>query len=87
MYTIYALKFENGKIYIGMTTSLKRRIREHKRGKTNSTKNKKIIGFIKIEECADGISAREREKYWKSGCGREKLKYSGVEQSGSSRGS
>jgi putative endonuclease len=88
MYTVYALQFDSGKLYVGMTNDLRRRIHEHRKGKTKSTKGKKIVAVLKIEECSDSLQARAREKYWKSGQGREKLKnYSGVEQSGSSLGS
>lgn len=72
-----------------MTSDLSRRTKEHQRGKVRSTRNKgKFVAKV-IEECGDRKIARKREKYWKSGCGKEKLKklYSGVEQSGSSRGS
>ena len=90
MYTVYALCFDDGRIYVGMTSDLKRRIKEHQYGKTRSTKNRRIIRIIKIENCPSRIIARKREKYWKSGCGKEilkKFKYRGVEQSGSSCGS
>ena len=88
MYTIYALEFDDGRWYTGMTENLARRIREHKRGKTRSTKNKTIVRVLKLEVCDSGIQARKREKYWKSSIGREQVKkYSGVEQSGSSLGS
>ena len=87
MYMVYALQFDNGRLYIGMTNDLKRRIHEHRKGKTRSTKGKRIVRVLAIEECTDSLEAREREKYWKSGQGRERLKHSGVEQSGSSSGS
>ncbi len=87
MYTVYALRFENGQCYVGMTCDLRRRVHEHRKGKTFFTKGKKIVQVLKLEECSDSVQAREREKFWKSGQGRERLKYSGVEQSGSSLGS
>ena len=70
-----------------MTEDLNRRISEHKRGKTRSTKNKGFFSVVIIEECKTREDARKREKYWKSGCGKEVLKkYRGVEQFGSSSG-
>jgi len=75
MYTVYALFFKSGKmIYVGMADDLERRIREHKNGKTRSTRNKGNFVVKIIEKCESRIEARKREKYWKSGCGKEKLK-------------
>ena len=87
MFTIYALCFESGRIYVGMTSDLDRRIKEHERGKTRSTKDRGKFTVKAIETCTDRVHARQREKFWKSGRGRELLKYSGIEQSGSSSGS
>lgn len=74
MCIIYAILLNNGKVYIGMTNNLEQRIRDHKRGKTKTIKNKQIIKVGIIEKCDNRILARQREIYWKSGCGREKLK-------------
>ena len=88
MYIVYALFYKDVKrIYVGMTNNLTRRVSEHRRGKTKSTKNRGDFSVSIIEECKTRKEAHEREKYWKSGCGKEFLKYSGMEQSGSSRGS
>lgn len=57
-----------------MTNNLNRRIKEHKRNKTKSTKNLGEFNVIIIEKQPNRIMAREREKYWKSGCGKEQLK-------------
>lgn len=88
MYIIYCLYFDDNTIYVGMTGNLRKRLIYHKRGKNKSTKNKNIKNVLEIERCGNRVQARIREKYWKSGAGRKKLKYySGMEQSGSSRGS
>gem|GEM_PF-6647435 len=75
MYKIYALFFQDIKrIYVGMTKNIEQRIKNHKMGKVRSTKNRGEF-FVKIlEECKNREEARKREKYWKSGCGKEKLK-------------
>jgi putative endonuclease len=73
MYIIYALVFRDI-IYVGLTKDLNRRIKEHQRGSTRSTKNKGKFKVIKLEKCIDRVTAREREKYWKSGYGKERLK-------------
>ena len=74
MYTIYALLLSDKNIYVGMTNNINRRIKEHQRGKTKTTKNKKILKIGLIEERPIRLEARKREKYWKSGCGKERLK-------------
>ena len=90
MYKIYALFYKDlDRVYVGMTKDLTRRIAEHKRGKNISTKNRGSFSVCLIEKCRNVNEARVREKYWKSGYGKERLKkyYRGVEQSGSSAGS
>jgi putative endonuclease len=74
MYIIYALKFSDGRTYIGMTNNLKRRIAEHKRGKTKSTKGRGKFELVCVESHYDRLRAHRREKYWKSGCGKEQIK-------------
>ena len=74
MFIIYCLKLENGNLYVGMTSNLEKRIKDHQRGQTKTTKNKKILKIFKIESYSDIKIARKREKYWKSGCGKELLK-------------
>lgn len=74
MFTIYVLVFDNDFLYVGMTRNLERRIKDYLRGHTKTTKNKKIVNIYKIEKCFNSVEAREREKYWKSGCGKEILK-------------
>ena len=75
MYIIYLLINEaRDKTYIGFTDDLARRIKEHKNQKVKTTKNFKNFSITKIEEIDNIRNARQREKYWKSGAGRKKLK-------------
>jgi len=75
MYKIYALFFKDReRIYIGMTSNIEQRINYHERGKVRSTKNRGEFVVKILEECKTREVARSREKYWKSGCGKEKLK-------------
>ncbi len=74
MFTIYALCFETDRIYVGMTGNLQQRISYHQRQKVKSTKHRGLFTVVIIEQCPDRISARAREKYWKSGYGKERLK-------------
>lgn len=75
MITVYAiLEPEFGEIYVGMSNNLERRLAEHKRGQSKYTKKFKNILLIYKEEYSDYKSARKREKYFKSDCGKEYLR-------------
>jgi putative endonuclease len=70
---LYVLKGETGKRYIGITNDLPRRLREHG---SRRTKGSQLLGeFVVLhkEEFPDHASAREREKFLKSGQGRKWL--------------
>jgi putative endonuclease len=69
---VYAIKSEvDGRIYVGFTKDIKNRIIEHNGGSTKSTKGYRPWELIYKEEVDDRIEARKREKYLKSGCGKE----------------
>jgi putative endonuclease len=72
---VYVLKSEkdNG-LYIGYTTDLKRRFREHNQKLSLSTKNRGPFKIIYYEAFSNSTDARNREKYLKSGYGRQQLK-------------
>lgn len=75
MYKIYAIKSEiDGRIYVGMAIDVERRVSEHNSGKTRSTKGYKPWKLIYVEVVGERIEARKREKYLKSGSGKEYLK-------------
>ncbi|WP_188361097.1 GIY-YIG nuclease family protein [Flavobacterium orientale] len=75
MYYVYALSsLERNYIYVGMTDNLERRFCEHNSGKNKTTQPYKPFQLIYFEECATRAEARVREKYFKSGIGKEKLK-------------
>lgn len=74
MYTVYILKSSNGKLYKGYTNNLKRRLKEHKQGKTITTKHIPALEVIYTENFSIIIEARKREKYFKSATGRRYLK-------------
>lgn len=60
--------------YIGYTSNLKERIREHNVGKVVSTKHLKPYRLLYYEAFIDKKDAIAREKYLKSGWGRRSLK-------------
>ncbi len=57
-----------------MTNDLERRIAEHNNGENKSTKAYRPFKLIYSETFPDRISARAKEKYLKSGIGKEFLK-------------
>lgn len=67
MFTVYILKNSiSGKHYIGITGDLARRIEEHNRGQTKSTKQKGEWAVIYKEDCKTVAEARRREMLTKS---------------------
>ena len=73
-YTYVLLSKKDGNIYIGITNNLKRRLKQHNAGENFSTKYRIPLTFIHKEKCKNRIEARAREKFLKSGCGREWIK-------------
>lgn len=57
-----------------MTDNLERRLLEHKRGKTITTRKMKNIRLIYKEEFDNFKEARKRELYFKTAAGRRFLK-------------
>jgi putative endonuclease len=75
MITVYALNNSvNKEIYVGITSSLERRIAEHNSGKNRYTKAFMPWNVFYTEEHPDYASARKREKYLKSAAGKRFLK-------------
>jgi len=74
MYYVYILQSKSdGSLYKGMTDTLERRLHEHTLGKCLSTKNKRPLDLVYLESFDSRADARIREKYFKSGIGREVL--------------
>ena len=75
MYFIYAIKSQkDGRIYVGLSSNILKRISEHNAGYVFSTKGFRPWKLIYKEEVKDRKEARIREKYFKSGFGKELLK-------------
>ncbi|MBU2494355.1 MAG: GIY-YIG nuclease family protein [Bacteroidetes bacterium] len=72
VYILYSKKYN--KYYTGTSKELERRLKEHNSGKTKSTKPYKPWEIIYIEEYNSEAEAYKREKYLKSGSGREFIK-------------
>ena len=75
MYFVYAIKSDkDGRIYVGLSSNIKRRILEHNSGYVFSTKGYRPWRLIYKETVSTRIEARTREKYLKSGVGKALLK-------------
>ena len=75
MIIVYAIRSSSRNyVYVGMTNDLERRLMEHNNGENRSTKAYKPFALIYSEEFPDRISARIKERYLKSGVGKEFLK-------------
>ena len=62
MYYVYVLKSEkDGTTYIGSTENLERRIEEHNKGKTKSTKHKLPVKLVYYEAYLTKTLALKRE--------------------------
>jgi putative endonuclease len=71
----YVLRSDkDGGLYVGMAKDVKERVEEHNRGYNQSTRSRVPFTLIYSEHCASRGEAREREKYLKSGKGRDFLK-------------
>ena len=64
----------DGRLYVGFNEDIEKRLKEHNTGRTRSTKGYIPWFLVYKEEIQDRISARKREKYFKSGCGKEFIK-------------
>ena len=75
MYHVYAIgNRKKNYIYVGLTNNVDRRINEHKKGWVKTTRTFAPFNTILIEQYPTRLQARKREKYLKSGIGKEHLK-------------
>ncbi|MFH0864336.1 MAG: GIY-YIG nuclease family protein [Candidatus Gottesmanbacteria bacterium] len=74
-YYTYVLKSKkDGKLYTGWTEDLVKRISDHNKGLTISTKQRKPFELIYYEACLSEKGAIKREKQLKTGFGRAYIK-------------
>lgn len=67
MFTVYILKLViTGKFYVGCTSNINRRLEEHNKNKTRSTKNKGPFELIYQENYNSLSEGRKREQKIKS---------------------
>jgi len=72
---VYILESEkNGEHYIGFTYDLKKRLQEHNKGLSLSTKKYRPGRLIYYEACLHRQDAHRRERYFKTNQGRRFFK-------------
>ncbi len=64
---------KNGRLYTGSTNDLERRLAERQRGKTRYTRHAGPFTLVHTEKHPTRLDARKRERFLKSGQGREEL--------------
>lgn len=74
-YYVYVLRsIDFNRNYTGFTSDIEKRLAEHNSGKTKSTKPYRPWEILFYEEYDNKADALKREKYLKSGVGREYVK-------------
>ena len=75
MYFVYAIRSEvRNYIYVGMNSNLGKRINAHNNGYERTTRPYRPFKLIYTEKLENRSDAREREKYFKAGKGKEFLR-------------
>jgi len=75
MYYVYVLlSLEDNKFYVGFTSDLERRLKEHNSGKNTSTKSRLPLELIYYEAHLSKTDAARRERYFKTSKGKSTLK-------------
>ena len=75
MFYVYAISsLQRTYIYVGITNNFDRRIDEHQKGYNKTTRAYRTFRVILVEKYETRQGARKREKYLKSGVGKEFLK-------------
>lgn len=75
MYYVYVLfSLKDQKFYIGFSTDVTRRFKEHSQGKNTSTKPRRPFELIYYEAHYAKADAQKRERYFKTTKGKATLK-------------
>jgi putative endonuclease len=73
-YYVYILQsLKDNSLYIGYTSDLKRRFKQHNNGESSATKPFRPYKLIFYEAFLNRIDAKNREVYLKSGYGRKTI--------------
>ena len=72
---VYVLQSQKDmKFYTGYTNNINRRIKEHNKGETKSTRDRTPLKLIYWEGCLNQKDATTREKYLKTAWGKRYIK-------------
>jgi len=75
MFYVYILQsLKDGKLYVGYSADLNKRIDEHSKGEVTSTKSRRPMVLIYYESYRAEKDARVREIFLKTGQGRDFIK-------------
>ncbi|MCH7827291.1 MAG: GIY-YIG nuclease family protein [Bacteroidetes bacterium] len=72
-YVYVLVSQKDNKRYIGLTNNLQKRLSQHNSGKVKCTKYRRPFSIIYYEKFENRTEAAKREKFFKSGKGREFL--------------
>ncbi len=75
MFFVYIRSEVNGYFYVGLTHSVSNRVIQHNKGMTRSTKPYRPWKLFFFEKYETRAEARNREKYLKSGIGKDYIKH------------
>jgi len=76
-YFVYVLlSLKDGKFYVGYSRHLNQRLKQHSRGEVISTMNRRPLKIVHYEWFLNEKDAKARERFLKSGFGREQLRAS-----------
>ena len=74
MFYVYVLKSEkDGKLYVGQTENLEKRVKLHNSGLVKSTKHRTPFKLIHSANFVTRAEARWQERKWKTGWGHKQL--------------
>lgn len=72
---VYVLRSnKDGKLYVGLTNNLYKRFKQHNAGLVKSTRQRRPFILLYFEKFLFRSDAAKREKFFKSGIGRETIK-------------
>lgn len=73
-YSVYIIQSQkDGNLYTGCTTNLRKRVEEHNCGKEFSTKSRRPFKLIYFEAIPSKEDAFKRERFLKTGWGRNQI--------------